>query len=96
MRKYADTSASAYARLAPVSGFYRSIVLKTLFDNPAGLTVDEVCELAGYPRYSLQPRFSELLHKGAIRDTGRRRQNRSGAYAAVWCPTALDPQEAQA
>lgn len=85
-----DTSASAYARLAPVSGYYRAIVLKTLFGHPAGLTVDEVCAIAEYPRYSLQPRFSELLKKGLIRDTGRRRHNTSGAAAAVWRATALD------
>jgi DNA-binding IclR family transcriptional regulator len=76
-----------------MSGFYRAIVLKALFEHPAGLTVDEVCAAADYPRYSLQPRFSELLKKGLIRDTGRRRRNRSGALAAVWRATALDEAE---
>lgn len=89
-----NTSAAAYARLAPISSFYRALVLKTLFSHPAGLTVDEVCAIADYPRYSLQPRFSELLKKGLIRDTGKRRFNVSGARAIVWATTIQQEQAA--
>ena len=88
-----STSVAAAARIAPVAGRLRAIVHQALYEHPAGLTVDEVCAVTGYPRYSLQPRFSEMLRSGTIRDTGRRRQNKSGAFAAVWRATVLDRQE---
>jgi hypothetical protein len=75
------------------SGQLRYIVHKALCDH-GDSTVDEVCSLAGYPRYSLQPRFTELRKAGAIRDTGKRRRNVSGANAIVWRATVLDRREA--
>jgi len=92
----ADTSAVAYAGIADNAGHLRAIVHKTLYAHPAGLTVDEACAIAGYPRYSLQPRFTELRQKDVIRDTGKRRRNKSGANAIVWRATVLDRQEDQA
>ena len=91
-----DTSAAAYAGIAPIADHLRAIVHKTLCSHPAGLTVDEACGIAGYPRYSLQPRFTELRKKEMIRDTGMRRRNVSGANAIVWRATILDRQEASA
>jgi hypothetical protein len=88
-----DTSAAAYAGIAPMADHLRAIVHKVLCDHPAGLTVDETCKVAGYARYSLQPRFTELLKKGMVRDTGLRRRNVSGANAIVWRATVLDRQE---
>ncbi|WP_288338499.1 hypothetical protein [uncultured Sphingomonas sp.] len=90
-----DTSAAAYAGIAPVADHLRAIVHRVLCEHPAGLTVDETCAIAEYPRYSLQPRFTELRHKGMIRDTGERRRNVSGANAIVWRATVLDRQEAE-
>jgi hypothetical protein len=90
-----DTSAAAYAGIAPVADHLRAIVHRTLCKHPAGLTVDEACAIAGYPRYSLQPRFTELRKKAMIRDTGQRRRNVSGANAIVWRATVLDRKEAQ-
>jgi hypothetical protein len=91
-----DTSAAAYAGIAPIADHLRAIVHRTLCAHPDGLTVDEVCKIAGYPRYSLQPRMSELLKKAMVRDTGKRRRNVSGANAIVWRATILDRQEASA
>ncbi|MEG3166405.1 hypothetical protein U1701_17630 [Sphingomonas sp. PB2P19] len=91
-RHLTDTSAAAYAGIADMASHLRAIVHRTLYDHPAGLTVDEVCSLAGYPRYSLQPRFTELRHKEMIRDTGLRRRNVSGAKAIVWRATVIDQQ----
>lgn len=90
-----DTSAAAYAGIAPVADHLRAVVHRVLCAHPAGLTVDETCSIAGYPRYSLQPRFTELRKKEMIRDTGKRRRNVSGANAIVWRATVLDRQEAQ-
>ncbi len=95
-RHHPDTSAAAYAGIMDAAGHLRAIVHQALYAHPAGLTVDEVCALAGYPRYSLQPRFSEMLKKGIIRDTGLRRRNVSGAKAIVWRATVLDRQESAA
>ncbi len=78
-----DTSIAAAELAALTSNHLRYIVHKTLCEQ-GDHTVDEVCAIAGYPRYSLQPRFTELRKKGLIRDTGLRRRNVSGANAIVW------------
>ncbi|MEG8040616.1 hypothetical protein QP166_15170 [Sphingomonas sp. LR60] len=78
-----DTSIAAAEMAALTSNHLRHLVHKTLCEQ-GDHTVDEVCALAGYPRYSLQPRFTELRKKGLIRDTGQRRRNVSGANAIVW------------
>lgn len=84
MRGRTDTSAAAWASIADATGHLERIVMKTLHAHPDGLTVDETCAAAGYPRYSLQPRFSALKDRKAIYDTGMRRRNVSGAKAIVW------------
>lgn len=83
-RRHTDTSAAAYYGIVQASERLRAIVYQTLYANPAGLTVDETCALAEYPRYSLQPRFTELRDRRVIYDTGMRRRNVSGAKAIVW------------
>ncbi|KQN02560.1 hypothetical protein ASE82_09505 [Sphingomonas sp. Leaf230] len=95
-RHRTDTSAAAYAGIAPMADHLRAVVHKVLYAHPDGLTVDETCKIAGYARYSLQPRFTELLKKGMIRDTGQRRRNVSGANAIVWRATVLDRQDSAA
>ncbi len=91
-----DTSAEAAAAIAPVSGQYRAVVHRLLCSHPDGLTVDETCAIAMMPRYQLQPRFTELLRKEMIRDTGARRRNVSGRRAIVWRATVLDRMEGEA
>ncbi|WP_267381770.1 MULTISPECIES: hypothetical protein [unclassified Sphingomonas] len=88
-----ETSMEAADLIASVSSRLRALVFRTLHSNPAGLTVDEACALVGLPRYSIQPRFSELRRAGSIRDTGQRRINVSGARAIVW-RTAIQQEEA--
>jgi hypothetical protein len=82
------TSVEAADLIAPFSSRLRQLVYRTLWEHPGGLTVDELCAMVGYPRYSLQPRFTELKHASLIRDTGRRRFNQSGARAIVWATVA--------
>lgn len=86
------TSIDAAALAAETSTKGRYIVHKTLCDH-GDHTVDEVCALAGLPRYSLQPRFTELKKAGVIYDTGTRRRNESGANAIVWRARLLDQRE---
>ena len=85
-----DTSRAAAEAIAPMANFLRSVVLRVLYRHPGGLTVDELCAKAGYPRYSLQPRFTELKYLRMIRDTGLRRRNVSGRNAIVWRLVAAD------
>lgn len=91
-----DTSIDAAAQAALSAGSLRYLVHRIIFEHPAGLTCDEVCAKAKRPRYSLQPRFSELRKLKLIRDTGNRRQNASGAQAIVWRSTVHDRLEAAA
>ena len=90
-----DTSRDAAEMASHAAGTLRALVHKTLFEHPEGLTVDETCAITGRRRYSLQPRFTQLKDAGAIRDTGARRLNESGARAIVWRATVLDRMEAQ-
>ena len=88
-----DTSIDAAAQAALTAGSLRYLVHRIIFDHPTGLTCDEVCAKAKLPRYSLQPRFSELRKLKLIRDTGLRRHNASGALAIVWRSAVLDAPE---
>ncbi len=88
-----DTSVNAAEMAASKASRLRRLVLDTLCEHPENLTVDQVCAIAKLPRYSLQPRFSELLKLGLIRDTGERRINASGARAKAWRAVWLDQQE---
>lgn len=90
------TSIEAADMIAPLSSRLRALVYRTLHQHPAGLTVDETCAKAGMPRYSLQPRFTELRHAGSIRDTGERRFNASGARAIVWAVVQREASHAAA
>lgn len=78
-----DTSIAAAELAASVSGRLRYLVHKSLCED-GDQTCDEVCAKLGLPRYSAQPRLTELRKKGLIRDTGLRRRNVSGANAIVW------------
>lgn len=91
-----DTSIAAAEMVAPLSSRLRAMVHGILYQHPNGLTVEEVCKIANKPRYSLQPRHSELLKLGMIRDTGERRFNEFGARAIVWRATILDQMERKA
>ncbi len=91
-----DTSIEAAAIAALGASALRRLVLRTLYNHPENLTVDQTCAVTKRPRYSLQPRFTELRDMGLIRDTGERRLNASGASAKVWRAVALDQQEAAA
>lgn len=82
--RHTDTSTAAYNGIVQASERLRAIVYQTLHAHPTGLTVDETCAIAQYPRYSLQPRFTELRDRRVIYDTGLRRRNISGAKAIVW------------
>lgn len=89
-----STSMEAADSIASVSNRLRALVYRTLHAHSAGLTVDELCEVVGHARYSLQPRFTELRHAGSIHDTGQRRFNVSGRRAIVWAVSIAREQAA--
>lgn len=64
--------------------------------GPSGLTEWEVVRAAQVPRWSIQPRVSDLARARSIVDSGRFRINPSGCRATVWIvpPTgATGPEE---
>jgi hypothetical protein len=63
-----------------------AVVLEALKAAPAGYTADELAiKLPTIPMNTLTPRFASLMRKGLIRDTGERRQGRSGRSQRVLC-----------
>lgn len=76
------TSQEAAAAIQPCASRLRSLALRTLGQLGAA-TVLEAVPVAGVPRESLQPRFSELRALGLVEATGERRRNPSGKSAAV-------------
>lgn len=80
-----DTSVAAAEKLADVAGPMRRMVYRAVHEAGAvGLTTDEIAAALHMPRYSVQPRTTELKHARRIFDSGRRRSNVSGCKAIVW------------
>lgn len=85
-----DTSRLAAARIASAAPVLQEQCLHALKGHtPAGATADEIADEIGRSILSIRPRFSELLRRGLIRDTGVRRKNQSGCTAKVWRATFL-------
>lgn len=76
-----DTSIDAAASIDAAT--LRRQVVAVMARWPEGLTADEVAAVLGRDRLAIRPRLTELKRLGLIRDTGMRRQNRSGRNAAV-------------
>jgi hypothetical protein len=89
-----DTSIDAAAALAPDLGRLQRIALAAIREaGDAGLTADELAAALKLTRWTVQPRTSELRRKGAIRDSGQRRQNATGKRAIVWTAKPIDAPE---
>ena len=79
------TSIEAADAMAPKIGRLQRLALDTIAGRAAlGATADEVAELTGLDRWSIQPRTSELRRKSMIVDSGLRRRNATGKNAIVW------------
>jgi hypothetical protein len=80
-----DTSIAAANAVAPKLGRLQRLAHAAIqAASECGLTADELAANLGMDRCSIQPRTSELRHKGLIRDSGKRRLNSSGKAAIVW------------
>jgi hypothetical protein len=84
-----NTSMAAADMVAGIAGPLRRMVYRTVHEAGArGLTTDEIAAALRMPRYSVQPRTTELKYDRRICDSGRRRPNASGCKAIVWVVTA--------
>lgn len=84
-RTAADTERAAAAAVAPNSGTQRGrIYLALRRAGAAGLTDWEIVEGLGILRSSVCGRRNELLRDDLIKDSGRRRVERTGHKAIVW------------
>lgn len=80
-----DTSIAAAKSVAGIAGPLRRMVYRAVHEaGTRGLTTDEIAAALRMPRYSVQPRTTELKHDRRICDSGRRRRNASGCNAIVW------------
>ena len=80
-----DTSVSAAEAVAPHLGRLQRLTVAAITEaGPQGLTADELAYRLSLDRCSVQPRTSELRCKGLIRDSGKRRPNKTGKMAIVW------------
>jgi len=88
-----DTSITAARMITSIAGPLRRMVYRVVHEaGAAGITTDEIAEALSMPRYSVQPRTTELKYDRRILDSGRRRLNASGCKAIVWV-AALEQQE---
>lgn len=80
-----DTSIEAADLICSIAGPLRRMVYRVVHAaGEAGMTTDEIAEALAMPRYSVQPRTTELKHDRRIIDSGKRRPNASGCNAIVW------------
>jgi hypothetical protein len=82
-RRRVDTSIEAAEHIGTRAATLREAVLLVLRRHPDGLTADEVAGLLRKTVLGIRPRLTELKRMGRVRDSGLRRENRSGRRAAV-------------
>ncbi len=64
---------------------HKSKICNLIDRNPDGLTVDEISDLLGESQVQrVRLRVSELYSEGAIVDSGKRREVKSGRFGIVW------------
>lgn len=97
--KGSATSKAAADQIKPSAAGLRAKVLQYLEDQSLkGATDDEIQVALDMNPSTQRPRRIELVEAGAVKDSGSRRQTRSGRNAAVWVavPLALrDGQQAE-
>lgn len=90
-----ETSIAAAADIAPKLGRLQRLAAETIrAAGPFGLTADELAERVELPRWTIQPRTTELRIKGLVVDSGMRRPNCTGKAAKVWVAPEFQRSEA--
>lgn len=91
-----DTSEAAAASMETSAETLRAEVYVRIAKVAAGLTCDEVEVAMGLRHQTASARIRELVLKGSIIDSGRRRRTRSGREATIWIACQGDAVEAGA
>lgn len=78
-----STSLAAFNSITSEAPLLRHLCLEALEEHGPS-TADEIAMNLNRSVLSIRPRFTELLQRNAITDTGERRTNRSGRSAKVW------------
>jgi hypothetical protein len=81
--KEPTTSRDAALAIAPKARTLEARVFAFLQDRGPH-TADEVADALGISPFSIRPRFSALLARRLIEETGERHKNESGHAAKVW------------
>lgn len=81
--KEPDTSRKAAASMAPTASLLRGQCLAALREY-GPLTADECAAILERTVLAIRPRFTEMLERGQIVDSGERRKNASNRNAKVW------------
>ena len=87
--KVAGTSQDAAVSVREDAQALRAACLELV--KAEDLTADEAADRLHRSVLSIRPRFSELVMRRLIRDSGERRRNASGKAAIVWT-TKPDPK----
>jgi hypothetical protein len=83
-QKNSDTSLSASESMKQTAPVIRERVFSLIKIAPAGLTCDHIENWLGLRHQTCSARVRELVLKGRIHDSGRRRRTSSGRTATVW------------
>ena len=87
-----DTSRLAAESMAEAAATRAALAFAFVANRKArGATADEVASGLGWEKYSSRPRLAELRKRGAIVDSGWRREAASGRSQAVWVIPAFGP-----
>lgn len=88
-----DTRLAALRSIEPDARAICARVLRYMINlhrrGGTGITADECATNLRLSPLTVRPRFTELKKDGLIRDTGKRRANRSGRSASVMDVTSL-------
>lgn len=77
-----DTSWAAARGMNP-KGLAAHIV-SLLRRHTLGLTIDELTTMTGKEKVSVSPRMAQLVRKGLVRDSGRRKLNGNKNEVIIW------------
>lgn len=83
-RKGQDTSKAASETVKPSATILRLQVLSVMRREARGWTADEMAKQLGADILNVRPRFSELVSRKLITDTGDRRPNSNGNTQRVY------------
>lgn len=87
-KRYNSVSVEAYRSIKPMASTLREQVLAFIENRGnGGATDDEVEAVTGMRHQTASARRRELVLKGLVRDSGLRRETRSGRNATVWVVT---------